>query len=157
MRLLASIATVAIALAMAMAGCGGDDNGDTGAAPTIEGDATEASVSTTTGKGGAAPAETPEALASCLEEAGLAPTVLPPPPQGEPGSEYGTVGSVRVDVGADNGVVAIFFDGAKRAESFGRSPLGKQSANSAIVGAAFLTATTGTPEEYGEFRTCLEG
>jgi hypothetical protein len=162
MKLLAGIAMVALALALAMAGCGGDDDGSTAA--------TQATTTETTGQGSSGqgssgqgssgqgdPAKTPEELASCLEDAGLEPTSIPPPSEGEPGSEYGTVGSVRVGVGSDNGVVAIFFESTKEADAFTNSPLGKQAETSKVVGAAYVTATQGKPAELGDFEACLEG
>ena len=150
MKLLAGIAMVALALAMA--GCGGDDDGSTAA--------TQATTTETTGSGSSGqgdPAKTPEELAICLEDAGLKPTVIPPPSDGAPGSEYDTVGSVRVGVGSDNGVVAIFFESTKEADAFTRSPLGKTAEASKVVGAAYVTATQGKPAELGDFEACLEG
>ena len=85
-------------------------------------------------KADAAASMTPHKLARCLEKTGLRPSVIPAPPRGVPGAELGTIGSVRVDVGRHNGVVAVFF---KRA--------------------VYLGANKGNPKELKAFRTCLKG
>lgn len=105
-------------------------------------------------------ADTPDELAACLEQAGYDPTVIPAPPEGAPGSEFGSVGSVRVDISAGNGVAAVFFENAKRAnelsKSIGKSALSGQG-SSEVIGSVYVSANKGKPKELDAFRDCLKG
>jgi hypothetical protein len=153
-RLLAGIVTAGFVLALTACG----DDGDVATTNTEEPNAPESA----SGTAASAPAETPEELASCLQDAGHTPQVIPPPPEGAPGSEFGSIGSVRVEVSQGNGVVAIFFPRAKQAEELSRSEEISKSGLTApgaaeVVGTVFLAANQGRPQELETFRTCLEG
>ena len=152
MRLLAGI--VIVGFVLAMTACG-DDNGEGNVATTTEAEVPEAPES---GSGKAdATAETPEELASCLERAGYTPQVIPPPPEGVPGSEFGSIGSVRVEVSPGiNGAVAVFFETAKRAEQVSKGALAAQG-DTELIGTVYLAANDGKPQEVEAFRTCLKG
>jgi hypothetical protein len=153
-RLLAGI--VPAGFVLALTACG--DDGDVATTNTEEPNAPESA----SGKADTTPAETPEELASCLQEAGHTPHLIPPPPEGAPGSEFGSLGSVRVEVSPRNGVVAIFFATAKQAKELGEGEeiaKGAPAAQGAteVVGTVFLAANRGRPKELEAFRTCLEG
>jgi hypothetical protein len=150
---------VSVAFVLAMGACGNDDNGEENVATTPESTASETAESTS-GKGNTAPAETPEELAACLEKAGYAPTVIPAPPEGVPGAEFGSLGSVRVNLSPRNGVVAVFLEDAKKAKDLSKG-IGKSVRSGRgtveIIGAVYLAANQGRPKELKTFRTCLEG
>lgn len=165
MRLIASIAMVALALAVTA--CGGDDDEDS-AATTDQG-AKAGQATSGNGNGGGSGnggsgsggststgAETPEALASCLEEGGYEPVLVPPPPEGEPGSEFKSVGSVRLDLGSGKVVAAVFFDSSKDAQGLKQSSLGKQG-TSQVIGDVYVSAGKGGSQELGAVKACLKG
>jgi hypothetical protein len=151
------VGVVSVAFVFAIGGCGGGGAGDSVATTTKS--STPTTTEPTSGNGNTAAAETPEVLAACLEEAGYAPTVIPAPPEGVPGSEFGSIGSVRVDVSQNNGVAAVFFESAKKAEELSKG-IGKSlspKGTAEVIGAVYLSATRDKPKELGAFRTCLEG
>lgn len=151
MRLLAGI--VIVGFVLAMTACGDDDNGEGNVATTTEVPEAPESAS---GKADAATAETPEELASCLEKAGYTTQVIPAPPEGAPGAEFGSIGTVRVEVSQDNGVAAVFFESAKQAKEVSKGALAAQGA-AEVVGTVYLGANQGRPQELEAFRTCLKG
>lgn len=165
MRSIASIAMVALALAVAA--CGGDDNEDS-ATTTDQGAKAEQTTSGNgdgagNGNGGGGSdgstsngAETPEALVSCLEDGGYEPVLVPPPPEGEPGSEFGSVGSVRLDLGSGKVVAAVFFDSGKDARGLKQSSLGKQG-TSEVIGDVYVSAGKGGSQELRAVKACLKG
>lgn len=150
MRLLAGIVTVGFVLAMTA--CGDDGN----VATTTQTEVPKAPESAP-GKAAATPAETPEELASCLEKAGYTTQVIPAPPEGAPGAEFGSIGSVRVEVSRDNGVVAVFFENAKQAKELSKEGALAPRGATEVVGTVFLGANQGRPQELEAFRTCLKG
>ncbi|HUU97484.1 MAG TPA: hypothetical protein VM487_17245 [Phycisphaerae bacterium] len=154
------IATAAfVAFALAISACGGDDDGGGTAATTTDTGAVEAQGETP-GNGDLATnaprAPTPEQLAGCLEEGGYVATVIPAPPAGQPGAEFGSVGSVRLDLGAGNGVVAVFFEKAEDVKDLRDSALGARG-QSEVLGKVYLWADRSRPQELGAFRSCLKG
>lgn len=148
-RLLAGIVTMGFVLATTA--CGDDGNVAT---TTTEVPKAPESAS---GKAAATPAETPEELASCLEKAGYTTAVIPAPPEGAPGADFGSIGSVRVEVSRDNGVVAVFFENAKQAKELSKEGALTPPGATEVVGTVFLAANQGRPQELEAFRTCLKG
>ena len=157
MRVKPLVGVVSVAFVFAIGGCGGGD-GEESVATTTE-SSTPTTTESTSGTGNTAAAETPEELAACLKKAGYDPTVIPAPEEGVPGSEFGSIGTVRVDVGQGNGVAAVFFENAQAANELGKS-IGKSldaKGTAEVIGAVYLSATRGNPKELEAFRTCLKG
>ncbi len=115
MRVKPLVGVVSVAFVFAIGGCGGGD-GEESVATTTE-SSTPTTTESTSGTGNTAAAETPEELAACLKKAGYDPTVIPAPEEGVPGSEFGSIGTVRVDVGQGNGVAAVFFENSQAANA----------------------------------------
>lgn len=158
MRLPAGI--VIVGFVLAMTACGDDDSGEGNVATTTTETEVSEAPESASGKADVATAETPEELASCLEKAGYTTEVIPAPPEGVPGADFGSIGSVRVEVSQGNGVVAVFFENAKQAKelgkSFGKGALTPQGA-AEVVGTVYLAANQGKPQELEAFRSCLKG
>jgi len=181
MRILAGIAIVALALAVTA--CGGDDSDDGDAATaTTEMGTSDAPDSASGGEGAGEEGDAPEGevpesgesasgdeavaaakvqqegLVSCLKRAGYKADVIPPPAEGVPGAEFGTLGTVSVNAGSGNGVAAIFFENAQQARELSDSPVGAQQEQSEVVGNVYLGVIgSKAPKVLKAFRTCLKG
>lgn len=173
--------TVTVAFALVVGACGGDDSADESAAAPAEdqqGSPTQSAASENGGGEGSengggegskdgkgddikrgSGVETPEALVTCLEDSGYEPIFVSPPAEGTPGAEFGSLGTVRVDLGSDKVVAAIVFETPGRAKEVKRSIFGQDPARSKAIGPVYLATNRAgkTPREFEAFLTCLRG
>ena len=82
--------------------------------------------------------------------------MIPAPAEGTPGSEFGTNGTVRLDLRKDKAVVAVFFSERSDAKALSSGDLGKLG-KAELIGTVFLSTTARPGPELKAFRTCIKG
>ena len=158
MRIAVTTLLAALLLGVGTAACGGDDDEDTDTTPAAEAtapaDTTPAAEATqpadTAPAGGAAP----DAVLSCLEDAGLSAT-------SQPGDDaLGVVGQVQVDVGPQNRIIVDFFEDPADAKDYSEGQatfLGPSGGSSEVLADTVVVgvARPGAEEELSTVEGCV--